>query len=66
MSLTPRERVLAWVDDNFCRASVEIKEWGILPGGMMLRDKNGDGETMYVFLDVLYDKVTYRFADADE
>ncbi len=56
---TSRQRVMEWINENFDTGAVELEEWGVLPGGMIVRDKNG--ETMYVFYNFLTDRVTYKF-----
>ncbi len=49
--------VKAWINENFIPGSVTVTPWPLLPGGTIIRDKEG-GE-MLVFLDMMTGKVKW-------
>lgn len=54
-----RAHVQKWLEENFELSQFEIKEMPIVPGGVVLKDR--DGETMLVYWDILAQKIKFEF-----
>ena len=61
--MTSKEKVLAWLNEQFVSDSIEVVDFPALPGGTIVRDQEG-GE-MLVFFDALTGQVKY-FERADK
>lgn len=55
-----RERVQHWLEENFDLKHFSIQEMPIVPGGVIIKDKNE--ETMLVYWDIMEQKIVYEFA----
>lgn len=55
-----KEKVLAWIRKNFHIESLELEDFPVLPGGVIIRDSNN--ETMLVYWDIMTQKVKYEFS----
>ncbi len=56
---TSKDKVLAWIKENFDTTELTIIDFPILPGGTRIIDC--ELNEMYVYYDVLNDKITYRY-----
>ena len=54
-----KEKVMKWIKKQFIEDRITTKDFPVLPGGTIVRDKEG-GE-MFVFFDALTDSVKYQF-----
>lgn len=57
---TSKDKVLAWIEENFDTTELTLIDFPILPGGTRIIDC-GLNE-MYVYYDILNDRVTYRYS----
>ena len=54
-----RVHVQKWLEENFQLEEFEIQEMPLVPGGVILKDK--DNESMLVYWDILAQKIVYEF-----
>lgn len=57
-----KQKVLAWIAENFTPGSITVEEFPLMPHGYIVRDASG-GE-MLVYYDLLTDTVKYRLQGA--
>ncbi len=56
---TAKQSVKRWLADTFKLNDITLEDFPLMPGGTILRDRNG-GE-MLVYLDILTDTVKWTF-----
>lgn len=54
-----RRHVQEWLEENFELSEFEIQEMPIVPGGVIITDK--DNESMLVYWDILAQKIVFEF-----
>gem|GEM_PF-5956651 len=58
-----RQRVMEHVNKAFVSGTVQISEFPALPGGVLVRDKEG-GEAVF-YWDILRDEIAFTWPDKD-
>lgn len=58
-NITSKNKVLAWINENFDTTELTLIDFPILPGGTRVIDC--ELNEMYVYYDILNDRVTYRY-----
>jgi hypothetical protein len=54
-----KNKVLAWIEENFIISEIEVIDFPAFPGGQLIRDKQG-GE-MVVYYDIATEQVKHEF-----
>ncbi len=55
--MTATAKVLEWVEQHFEIEHITVEPFGILPGGHLITDRNG--QTMLVWWDILKEQIDY-------